>query len=154
MATGVALAVDGNTFMYSRFGLGTSHRAGRGQRGTRWGKHRLAPDCGIRTHGLFGDMVYIYSGDETMAGQLNKADGAAAWQTGSTAQQFSNVLGCHGPGHRIADCGSGFRLGRGAGLFVKAALTAGAASVVGKRPGSPRWPIVSDVTKRARLIFR
>ncbi|MEP5732386.1 MAG: PQQ-binding-like beta-propeller repeat protein [Sulfitobacter sp.] len=138
--TGGGLAVDGDT-VYVSVGFGILAALDVVTGGQRWAQELDATGSGTPT--VYGDLVYLTSGDDT-GWALNKTDGRVAWQTGGSTSE-GNVLGAPAP--VLTDSLAIFAYGSGElqAVFRKGGLQRWTATILGKRPGRALSSI-SDVT--------
>ncbi|WP_418361291.1 PQQ-binding-like beta-propeller repeat protein [Sulfitobacter alexandrii] len=138
--TGGGLAVDGDT-LYVSVGYGVLAALDVTTGGERWSQKLEASGSGTPT--IYGDLVYVTSGDDT-GWALDKSNGRIEWQVGGSSS-VNNVLGAPAPA--VTDQFVIFAYGTGEvqGVFRRGGLPRWNASVVGKRPGRA-LSSVSDVT--------
>lgn len=138
--TGGGLAVEEQT-VYVSIGYGVLAALDVTTGAPRWTQKLEATGTGTPT--IYGDLVYITSGDDT-GWALDKASGRIEWQVGGSSS-LNNVLGAPAPA--VTDKFVIFAFGSGEvqGAFRRGGLPRWSASVVGKRPGRA-LSAVSDVT--------
>ncbi|QFT59446.1 Outer membrane protein assembly factor BamB precursor [Sulfitobacter sp. THAF37] len=138
--TGGGLAVEGET-LYVSIGYGVLAALDVSTGGERWTQKLDASGSGTPT--IYGDLVYVTSGDDT-GWALDKSNGRIEWQVGGSTS-MNNVLGAPAPA--VTDKFVIFAYGTGEvqGVFRRGGLPRWDASVVGKRAGRA-LSAVSDVT--------
>jgi outer membrane protein assembly factor BamB len=139
-ATGGGLAADDGV-LYVTTGFGTISALDAASGATIWTQDLEATGSGRPA--VFGDLVYVMSGDAT-GWALNKANGRVQWQL-TAAESGSNVLG--GPAPIVADDLAVFAFGSGEmqAVFRRGGLRRWDASVLGERKGRALSKI-GDVT--------
>ncbi len=138
--TGGGLAVDGQT-LYVSIGYGVLAALDVTTGGERWTQKLEASGSGTPT--VYGDLVYVTSGDDT-GWALDKGTGRIEWQVGGSSS-VNNVLGAPAPAVTEKFVIFAYGTGEVQGVFRRGGLPRWDASVVGKRPGRA-LSSVSDVT--------
>lgn len=139
-SSGGGLAVDGNT-VYVSVGYGVLAALDVNTGAVRWEQKLESTGSGTPT--VWGDMIYLTSGDDT-GWAIRKSDGRVQWQSG-TSGSLNNVLGAPAPALNGKYALFAYGSGEVQAVFAKGGLERWMTSVVGRRPGRAR-SFLSDVT--------
>ncbi|MGB3243420.1 MAG: PQQ-binding-like beta-propeller repeat protein [Sulfitobacter sp.] len=139
-SSGGGLAIEGDT-LYVSVGFGILAALDAATGAVRWTQQLDATGSGTPT--VYGDLVYLTSGDDT-GWALRKSDGRVEWQVGASTDR-NNVLGAPAPALTSQFAIFAFGSGEVQGVFRQGGVGRWSTSVVGRRPGRAS-SLVSDVT--------